>query len=777
MDRWRTDGRTVLVSALIFVATFAAFWPVFQNGFVHFDDPDYLIDNPHVQGGITTESLAWAFSSGHAANWHPITWVSHMLDCAMFGLNPVGHHFINLLIHAINGVLLLLALRKLTGAFWPSAFVAALFALHPLRVESVAWASERKDVLSGFFFFLTLLAYAAYAKQRGAGSDSSPPREPGTKAPNARTLLSYIAALVFFALGLMSKPMLVTVPFLLLLLDCWPLQRIRGWDPRAATRLLVEKAPFLVLAIVSSFITIAVQNSGGTVVGFGLPLESRVANALISYWQYIPMFVWPSKLAFFYPHPAGANPALLSWITWKSVLAILLVFGITAAAIRIRKQQPFVFTAWFWYIGTLIPVIGVIQVSGQAMADRYTYIPLIGLSVGLVWTIKDRLAGHHSGVAWGVAVSLLLALGVVTNWQTRFWRDDLSLCSRALAVTKNNAVAHQNLGAALELKGDLAQAVEHYRASLQIDKSAEICFNLGNALLKQGDSSEAAIWLAEGLKLRPGDIGANQQLGLVLMLERRYSEAVDPLGRVAKARSSDPQAAFVLANALSEAGREDEARDYYQKVDALDPSLYPKLLDQARKLLASGAADVAEIRLVQATRLKPQDAEAHKLLGMVEAQIGKLAEAVRNLELVTQLQPTADNHYNLGVVLSLAGQHGKAIDSYKAAVSLAPDYAPAANNLAWLLATHPDSSLRNGKEALRLASRNVATHPEEPGYSGTLDAAFAELGRWQEALETAKRTLNLAEKNGNKELAAAAGRRLELYGKHEPYRTNAEGGK
>jgi len=772
MDRWRTDGRTVLVSALIFVATFAAFWPVFQNGFVHFDDPDYLIDNPHVQGGITAESLAWAFSSGHAANWHPITWVSHMLDCAMFGLNPAGHHFINLLIHAINGVLLLLALRKLTGAFWPSAFVAALFALHPLRVESVAWASERKDVLSGFFFFLTLLAYAAYAKQRGAGSDSSPPREPGTKAPNARTLPSYIAALVFFALGLMSKPMLVTVPFLLLLLDYWPLQRIRGWDPRAATRLLVEKAPFLVLAIVSSFITVVVQEKA--VAGLGLPLESKAANALISYWQYILKVVWPINLSIFYPHPASVNPALLSWITWKSVLSILLVCAITAGAAKFRKTFPFFFTGWFWFLGMMVPVIGIVQVGAQAMADRYTYLPIIGLTIAGTWALKDRLVRFPFQLVSTAAVCLLVLLAGVTHWQAGFWRDDITIFSRAVSVTKDNAVAHQNLGAALELKGELQQAVEHYRASASIEKSAEIYFNLGSALLKQEKADEAITAFFEGLKLSPDDYRGNKQLGLALMSVQRYAEAIEPLRKVATARPSDAQAMFVVANALFEAGRQEDAREYYKATVALDGALYSNLIDQAQKLVDAGVADLAEVRLQQATRLKPDGLEAYKALGMLQVRNGKLAESIRSLEMAANLQPSAENHYNLGLVLFMAGQHSKAVTSYKAAVAVDPDYAPAVNNLAWLLATHPDASLRDGQEALRLASRNAQAHPDQSAYCGTLDAALAELGRWQEAVETAERTRSLAEKAGQKELAAAAQQRLGLYGKHEPYRITIE---
>src|SRR6266545_2204624 len=401
---WKTSSpakRTILTCLLVGGITLATFWPVTRHDFIYYDDPDYVTENPYVQTGLNWQSVVWAFTTGHSGNWHPVTWLSHMLDCQVFGLKPGYHHLTNVLFHAANTLLLFLVLERMTAAFWRSAFVATLFALHPLHVESVAWVAERKDLLSTFFGLLTLWAYARYCKE--------------SKARGPRAKVFYGFALLLFALGLMSKPMLVTWPFVLLLLDFWPLRRLcyqpGGRFGRDFLRLVREKVPFFCLVTISSIVTFLVQDRRGYVMTVGgVSLALRLVNALVSYVKYLGKTVWPAGLAIFYPHPEIRYPASDQWPLWQIVAGALLLTLISAFAVLRLKRQPWLATGWLWYLGTLVPVIGIVQVGAQAMADRYSYVPLIGVFICLVWGIADVLAPRRLGrpalAAMGLAATV-----------------------------------------------------------------------------------------------------------------------------------------------------------------------------------------------------------------------------------------------------------------------------------------------------------------------------------------------------------------------------------
>jgi len=505
---WSRQGR-LLLGAVLVVVTLAVFWQVQDHRFAEVDDPDYVTENPAVSQGLTLEGLLWAATASHAANWHPVTWLSHMLDCQVFGLDPAGPHLVNLLLHLANVLLLFLFLSRLTGALWRSALVAALFAWHPLHVESVAWVSERKDVLSTLFWLLTMWAYVRYTERPGLGR--------------------YLLALVLFALGLMAKPMLVTLPLVLLLLDYWPLGRFPKPSPDAAgaatgsripstltspeVRALVrEKIPFFFLSLLSSLLTLWAQKGAGAVIDLqDLPLTTRLGHALVSYVGYLGKMFWPTRLAVFYPYPAGG----LIW--WQVAGAALILVAITALIFRGGRRHPYLAVGWLWYLVTLIPVIGLVQVGMQAMADRYTYVPGIGLFLILSWGLADLTAGwrYQRLLAAGLAGVVLSALAVTTQGQVRHWSDSLTLFAHAAQVTENNYVAYNMLGNAYGDRGDLAKAMAMYRKALEIyPRYAGAYNNLGLAYARQGRLAHAITMFQEALRFNPGVAGTYLNLGL-----------------------------------------------------------------------------------------------------------------------------------------------------------------------------------------------------------------------------------------------------------------------
>ena len=570
----QTNRLPRLVYLVLIFVTLVVFHQVPSYDFINLDDNLYIYENSRVQAGLTLEGIVWAFTTFEAYNYHPLTWLSHMLDCQLFGLRPGLHHLTNLLFHLANTVLLFFVLRRMTGTLWRSGFVAALFALHPLHVESVAWVAERKDLLSAFFWFLSIWAYARYAERPG--------------------LNRYLPVLLFFSLGLLAKPMVVTLPFVLLLLDFWPLGRMQfhqaGTNIRpleqkvSAFRLVWEKIPLFALAAISIVVTFAAQQQGGALKSLeAFPLTTRIANALISYVSYIGKMMWPQNLAVYYPHPATVP-------TWQAAGCGLLLICLSALFIWASRKRPYLAVGWLWYLGTLVPVIGLVQVGSQAMADRYTYLPLVGLFVAL---------------AWGVP-SLLVSFTVCTWLQLRHWQNSLTIFQHTVNVTTDNYFAHNNLGVALAKGGRFDEAVDHYYVALRIKPDqAEVYNNLGNALEAQGNVDEAIRRYTEALRIEPDNAKAHNNLGNALATQGKVDEAISHYSEALRIEPDHAGAHYNLGNVLAERGNVDEAINHYN----------------------------------EALRIWPDWAGAHNNLGVALERRGNFKEAIRHYYQALRIKP------------------------------------------------------------------------------------------------------------------------------------------
>ncbi len=674
---FRRHGLELLISLVLLVATLAAFGQVRNHAFLNFDDDVYVTANRHVQSGLTLESVTWAFTRMHAGFWHPLTWLSHMLDCQLYGLNPSGHHLTNLVFHIASTLLLFLILKRMTGALWRSGLVAALFALHPLRVESVAWVAERKDVLSTFFWMVTMGAYVRYVER---------PK-----------LNRYLLVLLFFALGLLSKPMLITLPFVLLLLDYWPLGRFQFGQPSGhhrsntvklkdsgdqrsfALRLVLEKAPFFGLVAVSSFLTFLAQRSAGAVTSLqSLPLESRVANALVSYVSYIEKMIWPRHLAVFYPYQEVLP-------IWKVVGSGLFLVCISILVIRVVRRHPFLVVGWLWYLGTLVPVIGLVQVGMQAMADRFTYIPLIGLFVMVAYGVPDLLAGwRHRRVVLSVSAGLLLSLLMIaTKSQVKHWQDDTTLFKHSLDVTSNNYLCHTNLGVALARQGKIEEAVAHYVEALRIQPDfVEAHNNLGIALAGQGKIEEAIAHYVEALRIQPDFVGAHTNLGVALAGQGKIEEAIAHYVEALRIQPDYVEARNNLGVALAGQGKIQEAIAHYREALRIAPEFAKTHYNLGVALAGQGRIQEAIARYVEALRIQPDYVEAHNNLGVALAGQGRIQEAIAHFAEALRIQPDfVEAHNNLGVALAGQGRIQEAIAHYVEALRLKPDYAEAHINL------------------------------------------------------------------------------------------------
>ena len=615
---------TFSICLLLAAATFAVYAQTAGYDFVHYDDYEYVVENKPIQEGLTPESLRWVFGV-HASNWHPLTWLSHMLDYRLFGLNPAGHHLTSVLLHAANTVLLFLLLRRMTGAFWRSALAAALFGVHPLHVESVAWVAERKDVLSALFWILTTRAYVRYVER------------PGVRR--------YFWVVLPFALGLMAKPMLVTLPFTLLLLDYWPLNRFRGtgFKPFAQSvgRWVREKWPLFVLAALSCLVTLSAQERAKSL----LALDTRAVNALVSYAAYLFKTVWPSGLAVFYPHPLSVLPA------WKTLGSGIFVAGITFAAVRQWRRFPYLAVGWFWYAGTLVPVIGLVQVGAQAMADRYMYIPSIGLFVMIAWGGADLAARRRlprAGIAL-CAGAAVLALTVTAWLQAKHWRNTAALFSQALRVDGENYFAHYQLGLALEQEGKAEKAFEHFAAAARIlPNFAEAQNSLGVGLLRLGRYEEAMPHFTAAIKIKPVFPEAYVNMGAALGAQNQWREAMP-----------------WFLTALEQNPRLQSAHEYL-----------------GRAFVNQGKLEKAAEHFSRALKIKPGAAKAHNNLGFVLARLGRTDEAVAQLREAIRLQPSlAEAHFNLANILAVRGSLREAAGHYARAVAADAGLLEARHNL------------------------------------------------------------------------------------------------
>ncbi|HEY3852809.1 MAG TPA: tetratricopeptide repeat protein [Verrucomicrobiae bacterium] len=645
--------RVGLVCLALAVAALVVFGGALTCDFVNYDDPTYITSNAEVQRGLSAEGVVWAFETSDASNWHPLTWLSHMTDVQIFGMKPAGHHFTSLLLHAANAVLLFLILNAMTGAFWRSAVVAALFALHPLRVESVVWISERKDVLSSFFWMLAVWSYVQFQK--------------------SRSKFWYAAALASFALVLMAKPMLVTLPFVLLLLDYWPLRRPIGWE------LLLEKIPFLLLSIISSVVTFLVQRSGGAVSPLsGLGVLPRIANALISYARYLGKFFCPVQLSVLYPHPGY-------WPFWQVAGASLLLIAITAFVIFRGRAQPYLIVGWLWFLGMLLPAIGLVQVGIQSMADRYSYLPMVGITIMVVWGVSDALASLPNsrpvlGTLGGVAIALCV---VLTPLQVLYWHDSDTLFEHAVAVTKNNYLAYNNLGFFLSNRGETEKSMRYYESALKINPNYdEARNNLGFAYAALGRFQEATNEYIKALSLNPNLTEAHNNLGNALgslglndAAMHEYEVALQENPRHAEAHNN-------YGIALAMRGKLDDAISQFRLAIFYKENYASAHSDLGNALAMKGdfASAVAEYQTC--LRLSPTDPQAHNNLANALAQQGKLDEAAAQYRTALELKPeNPEAHFNLGVCLTRQGKSREAGEEFRAALRQRPDYPAARQQL------------------------------------------------------------------------------------------------
>jgi tetratricopeptide (TPR) repeat protein len=691
--------------------------PVRRFDFVNFDDPEYVTRNMHVRGGVTPQGLEWALTSGEAANWFPLTRFSHMLDGQFFGLRGGWHHLVSVGWHALAAVLLFAFLARCTHARWPSAWVAFLFALHPLHVESVAWVAERKDVLCAFFWFLALWAYVRYAERPGRGR--------------------YLLVLLLFCLGLMSKPMIVTLPFLLLLLDAWPLRR---FSP-AAVR---EKIPFFVLAAVSAIATYLVQHASGAVKEVArLPLGLRIENALVSCAIYCLDTIWPAGLAVFYPYPNG-----FAW--WMVAAAGLVIAVITALTLRSFRSAPYLAVGWIWYLVTLAPVIGLVQVGAQARADRYMYVPMVGLTIMLAWGaagLARRWQAAERPIA-AAAIATCLGAAALSASQIEYWRNSETLFRHALDVTTDNYLAEHNLGSYLLNAGRLSEAMTHLQAALRIrPDSATARSDLASALARTpGRLPEAIAEYQAALRLLPDSAILHNNLGAALVrFPDRLPEAIRECQAALRIDPDYAEAHNNLASALAQTpGRLPEAIAEYQAALRIDPD-YAEAHHGLGLALAETPGHLADAMAEYraALRIRPDYPEAHNDLGLALAETpGHLAEAMTEYQAALRIQPDyPEAHYNLGVALAkTGGRLPEAAAEFEAALRLKPDYAEAHNDLGVALAQAPGRT----SEAIGHFQAALRIQPDYAEAHYNLGVALSQIpGRLPEAIAQLEAALRL----------------------------------
>jgi len=708
--------RLILIALLLAASVAVCYWPLAHAGFINFDDPVYVTNNPDVFAGFTWHSLGWCWTTFRSGNWHPITWLSHMADCQFFGENAMGHHLISVGFHVANTLLLVFLWYRMTGAFWRSAFVAGVFAVHPVHVESVAWISERKDVLSAFFGLLSLLAYFRYAGGTRVNAASARPsfliEIRNSKFENSARR-SYYLSLICLMLGLMSKPMLVTWPFLMLLLDFWPLERLRDAENGAPVvspikkqkskikNLVIEKVPFFLLSLAASIVTFLAQKSGGAIVKLAsVSISDRVINALAAYASYIEKTFWPEDLAIFYPFPR-------EWPIGGALVGAVLLALLSFLAVVLRRKTPWLFTGWFWFCGMLIPVIGLVEVGSQSMADRYMYLPLVGLSVCTAWSaeaLMKRFPVARPGLATAL-IFTLASLGVTTWVQAHYWKDSLALFSRSLDVTEPNPIAEHNLGYALATCGAQREAIKHFDQALALFPGyATAHFNRANSVGVLGRMDEAIAGYREAIRYQPDYEQAYYKLGCALVLQ----------------------------------GQLDEAKTNFET----------------------------------ALRYKPDYAEAETRLGNLLLLQGQTESALNHLGAAVRFRPDYDEgNYYLAELLARQKQFEKAADHLRAAIKANPRYASALNDLAWIEATELGMKRDDLSDAIKNATRACElTGYADAGYLDTLSVCFAQAGLFTDAAQITEKALAVAQNSGNQALAALLTKRLEAYREGKTFR-------
>ena len=719
-------GVVVGICAVLAAITWLIFGQTLAHDFVNYDDEVYVYDNAKVAAGLSPHNILWAFTHTVCANWHPLTVISHMLDCQLYGLKPAGHHFTNVLLHTIAVILLFLVLRQMTGGLWRSALVAALFAIHPLHVESVAWISERKDVLSAVFFMLMLGAYTRYIR--------------------ALSLTSYLFVLLFFAFGLMSKPILVTAPFVLLLLDYWPLKRFVSETPgklghRNRTesraniqRIFLEKIPLLFLSFASCAATVLAQRHFIDPID-RLSFAERLGNAAVAIIVYLRQLVWPSGLSIFYPHPRHGLSAV------QVSMAPLSLLALSAAAFIYRRKHPYFPTGWFWFLGMLVPVSGIVQVGTQAHADRYTYLPQIGLYILVTWFIADIVSSwRHQRVLLSTAMVSSIVILMWPAWkQTSHWRDSRTLWTHALAVNPENDTAHNGL-----------------------------C----NLALRQNRFEEAVFHARKALQVRPDSADAHSNLGLALLGTGQKAEALIEFRKVIETSPARPRVHYNLATLLLDSGRIEEAIAEFQKELQIQPEFVDAQNNLGIALEQKGALDDAVTCFQKAIELDPRRPKTHYNLATVFLRQGQFDHAIAHLEKELLINPaSAEAHNDLGIAWSQKGRINEAIGEWQKTLDLQPHNLSAYCNLVWVFATFPDDAIRSGAKAVALGERALELSREnDPRIYRLLAAAYAENRQFDKAIETARRGSDLATKQGNYAVANILESNIDLYRQNLPLR-------
>jgi len=747
----RMIRRDIFICLFLIFATSAVYWQVSGYDFISLDDGEYVHDNYYVRSGITKESITWAFTKFHSNNWHPLAWISLMIDCHLFGVDAKAHHVVNLLFHILNSLLLFMVFRMMTGAVWKSAFVAALFALHPMHVESVAWISERKDVLSVFFMMLTLLSYYKYTQNI--------------------EVKRYVPVVVFFVLGLLAKPMLVTLPFVLLLLDVWPISRMQYGNlfkinntnkkRMQLSFLLLEKTPLFFLSAASSIVTFLAQKKGGIVVPLQvLPFEMRIQNAIVSYIRYIEKMVWPSKLAFYYPYQDVH--------VWHVAGSMILIISITFLAVKLIKNNPFLFVGWFWYIGTLVPVIGLIQVASQSMADRYTYVPYIGLFIIAAWGIPGCIKGmgNRLKILTTVSATLFFGLMVCTWMQLRYWENSSTLYQRTINVTVNNLFANLNLGAVFlgqkkydeaidqyleatridpnysktynllgrtyAAKENYRKAIEYFNKAIQMgENSAESYFFMARALMMQRKVDEAVAYYLKSIEIKKDYAESYNELGRALLFQEKIDEAKENVIIALRIEPNFPEAHYNLGLVFESEEIFEKAIQHYSEAIRIKPDYDLPYYKLGYIYLQKEKIDEAVNFYLKLIKINPDSARAYSMLGRAFIERGDVNEAKHNLFKALQIEPNlAEAHYHLGMAKEDEGRIDDAVKKYFKVIQLEKDFAPVHNRLG-------DIMMRQGnaEDAARHYLQYLKAKPEDIRARNNLGISLAIAGKTNEAIK------------------------------------------
>lgn len=739
LQRWQVTGLCCVLVAV----TFAVFGRTLAHGFIDYDDGPYVYENPVVSRGLTLKGIVWSLTFAKIGHWHPLTWLSHMADCQVFGLWAGGHHLTNVALHAAAAGFLFLALLEMTGAVWRSAFVAAVFAVHPLRAESVAWIAERKDVLSGVFFMLTLWAYARYARRPSRGR--------------------YAMVAAWFGLGLLSKDTLVTLPFVLLLLDWWPLRRA---EPRKFSGLVMEKMPLFLLSIGSCVATMLAPEKSLDVEH--VPFLERVGNAVVSYGVYLKQQVYPAGLAIPYPCPPNGQPL------WKVALVFALLAAISIFVLTFLKTRPYLLVGWLWYLGMLVPMIGLVQISYYSHADRYTYLPGIGLALAGTWAVADWSSRWKLSqpVLGGLMVATIGTLMTCAWVQVGYWKDSVTLWTHSLACNADNYYAHYNLGEVLDQQGQANEAIAQYRQALQRHPAYEGAQNnLGLVLLRLGRVDEAIPCFQKAIQIKSSYPEPRINLGNAFLQQGKTDEAIAQYQKAAELDPDDPTSRNGLGNALLQKGKVDDAIAQYQAALKLQPDNAVCHNNLGLALLRRGNVDEAIVHFQQALQYRPDYADPCLYLGGIFLQTGKFDDAILYFQKALQIKPNdAKIHLNLGNALVQKGDVRDAISHFEQAQQLQPGDPAVQNNLAWLLATCADASLRNGDKAVDLARRaNQLTGEGNPMVLRTLAAALAETGRFSDAVQTIQKAIERAKSAGRQDMVTQFDTELQRYQANLPF--------